>query len=84
MLRTSVLTKASRGSHLLVRASSHAARHSGITVVVKGDPQRNELGDCPFCHRVLLTLAQKAGAGTQSWLPFGRAWGNTLPQLAEP
>lgn len=32
---------------------------SAITITVKGDPAHNGLGDCPFCHRVLLTLANK-------------------------
>ncbi|KAK9865485.1 hypothetical protein WJX84_000058 [Apatococcus fuscideae] len=26
---------------------------------VKGDPTNKVLGDCPFCHRVLLTLEEK-------------------------
>ena len=26
---------------------------------VKGDPENNVLGDCPFCHRVLLTMELK-------------------------
>lgn len=30
-----------------------------IQVVVKGDGDKRILGDCPFCHRVLLTLELK-------------------------
>ena len=29
------------------------------TIWVKGDPQKQVLGDCPFCHRALLTLELK-------------------------
>ena len=29
------------------------------TIWVKGDPQQQVLGDCPFCHRALLTLEMK-------------------------
>lgn len=31
-----------------------------LTTYVKGDPATKSLGDCPFCHRVLLTLETKA------------------------
>ncbi|CAD7695697.1 unnamed protein product [Ostreobium quekettii] len=31
-----------------------------LTAYVKGDPATSTLGDCPFCHRVLLTLREKA------------------------
>jgi hypothetical protein len=34
---------------------THAAR----TLYVKGDPVKGLLGDCPFCHRALLTLEIK-------------------------
>jgi glutathione S-transferase len=30
-----------------------------ITLYVKGDPAGKKLGDCPFCHRVLLTVESK-------------------------
>jgi hypothetical protein len=29
------------------------------TIWVKGDPKKQVLGDCPFCHRSLLTLELK-------------------------
>lgn len=29
-------------------------------IAVKGWPETNTLGDCPFCHRALLTLEEKA------------------------
>lgn len=28
-------------------------------IYVKGDPELGKLGDCPFCHRALLTLEIK-------------------------
>lgn len=30
-----------------------------LFVVFQGDPANQKLGDCPFCHRVLLSLNQK-------------------------
>ncbi|KAG1677250.1 hypothetical protein FOA52_013449 [Chlamydomonas sp. UWO 241] len=36
------------------------AANAPMTIVVKGDPTNGgKLGDCPFCHRALLTLSTK-------------------------
>lgn len=39
-----------------------AAQKPAFTAVVKGMPETGELRDCPFSHRVLLTLEAKASA----------------------
>ncbi len=38
---------------------------ASITLVAKGDPIKQITADCPFCHRVLLTLAYKVGHMTR-------------------
>ncbi|KAK9830373.1 hypothetical protein WJX72_011371 [[Myrmecia] bisecta] len=35
---------------------------------VKGDPKTSTLGDCPFCHRVLLTLEEKEVPYTKGYI----------------
>lgn len=35
------------------------AMSASRVLYVKGDPENKVLGDCPFCHRVLLTLELK-------------------------
>lgn len=37
---------------------------------VKGDPVQNVLGDCPFCHRALLTLEEKGVAYEKVYVNF--------------
>ncbi|KAK9807480.1 hypothetical protein WJX72_000344 [[Myrmecia] bisecta] len=43
------------------RRFSHTAmaQAAAYDVYVKGSPEKNELGDCPFSHRVMLTLEEK-------------------------
>jgi hypothetical protein len=50
----------------------NASKPSGATVVVKGDPDSGVLGDCPFCHRVLLTLEAKSLAYNLEFVDFSR------------
>lgn len=38
------------------------AMSASRVVYVKGDPDNKVLGDCPFCHRVLITLQLKVRA----------------------
>lgn len=49
-----------------------AAAAAPITVVAKGDPDNQVLGDCPFCHKVLLTLAQKGIEFDYEFVDFAR------------
>lgn len=44
-----------------------AAQKPAFTAVVKGLPETGELRDCPYSHRVLLTLEAKASA-LSAWL----------------
>lgn len=37
---------------------------------VKGDPKTSTLGDCPFCHRALLTLEEKKVPYTKGYISF--------------
>ena len=46
-----------------------AAQTPAFTAVVKGMPETGELRDCPFSHRVLLTLEAKASASS-AWLLY--------------
>jgi glutathione dehydrogenase/transferase len=39
-----------------------------LTLHVKGDPASKKLGDCPFCHRVLLTVACKGVPYSPSYI----------------
>ncbi|KAF8057748.1 DHAR1 [Scenedesmus sp. PABB004] len=39
-------------------------------VAVKGDPATQTLGDCPFCHRVLLTLETKGLPYEKEYIDF--------------
>ena len=55
--------------------SSIQSRLPSLTLVAKGDPESNTIGDCPFCHRVLLTLAVKVRA--QRELCVFSAWSDT-------
>lgn len=41
------------------KSQSTMAQATTRTIWVKGDPNKQELGDCPFCHRSLLTLELK-------------------------
>ncbi|DBA93460.1 TPA: glutathione s-transferase [Trebouxia sp. C0005] len=42
----------------------------GYEAWVKGDPKTETLGDCPFCHRALLTLEEKHAKYTQDYVDF--------------
>lgn len=57
--RTSSLNATSPFTTPVMTASS-AAQKPAFTAVVKGMPEAGELRDCPFSHRVLLTLEAKA------------------------
>eukprot|EP00195_Chlamydomonas_chlamydogama_P013764 CAMPEP_0202898448 /NCGR_PEP_ID=MMETSP1392-20130828/6969_1 /ASSEMBLY_ACC=CAM_ASM_000868 /TAXON_ID=225041 /ORGANISM="Chlamydomonas chlamydogama, Strain SAG 11-48b" /LENGTH=216 /DNA_ID=CAMNT_0049584381 /DNA_START=145 /DNA_END=795 /DNA_ORIENTATION=- len=64
---------------------------ASITAVVKGDPTSNTLGDCPFCHRVLLTLAKKGIPFDYQFVDFANkpAWlieksGGKVPVIMVP
>ena len=73
--------------------ASSAPPNPLFTLVVKGKPETKQLLDCPFCHRVLLTLARKVGAAhhiahviTQASMPSCMkpvAWHITLDAHAE-
>lgn len=39
-------------------------------IAVKGNPETNTLGDCPFCHRALLTLEEKHVPYTKAYVDF--------------
>lgn len=61
-----------------------------MKIHVKGDPDTNTLGDCPFCHRVLLTLDQKGIGYELGYVDFARKpeWlieksGGKVPVLQE-
>ena len=41
-----------------------------LTAYVKGDPKTNTLLDCPFCHRVLLTLETKEVPYESAYVDF--------------
>jgi len=51
-------------------AAAEAPSAGGNTIIlhVKGDPKERTLGDCPFCHRVLLTLECKGVAYAASFV----------------
>lgn len=42
----------------------------GYEAWVKGDPKSKTLGDCPFCHRALLTLEEKQLKYTSDYVDF--------------
>ncbi|KAK9810673.1 hypothetical protein WJX73_009341 [Symbiochloris irregularis] len=39
-------------------------------IAVKGDPKSKKLGDCPFCHRALLTLEEKKASYDKTYISF--------------
>ncbi|CAK0781401.1 hypothetical protein CVIRNUC_005364 [Coccomyxa viridis] len=41
-----------------------------IEIYVKGSPETQERGDCPFCHRALLTLAEKHIPYKEEYIDF--------------
>ncbi|CAL5221318.1 g3490 [Coccomyxa viridis] len=41
-----------------------------IEIYVKGTPATQERGDCPFCHRALLTLAEKHVPYKEEYIDF--------------
>lgn len=41
-----------------------------MQVYVKGDPAAKKLGDCPFCHRVLLSLEAKSAPYSNEYIDF--------------
>lgn len=43
---------------------------ASLTAYVKGDPVNSVLGDCPFCHRVLITLEQKNVQYEKQYIDF--------------
>lgn len=43
---------------------------SSLVAYVKGDPEAGILGDCPFCHRLLITLEQKNVPYTMKFIDF--------------
>lgn len=43
---------------------------NNITAYVKGDPETGVLGDCPFCHRLLITMEQKNVPYTLQFIDF--------------
>lgn len=43
---------------------------ANLVVYVKGDPKTSTLGDCPFCHRVMLTLETKGVHYDTSYIDF--------------
>ncbi|WIA11217.1 hypothetical protein OEZ85_011344 [Tetradesmus obliquus] len=49
---------------------------ASLKVYVKGDPATNTLLDCPFCHRVLLTLEAKNVPYEKEYIDFANkpAW----------
>lgn len=61
---------ARRGRKPTTMASASAPSAGGSTIIlhVKGDPKASTLGDCPFCHRVLLTLETKGVAYAASFV----------------
>ncbi|GIL83292.1 hypothetical protein Vretifemale_12128 [Volvox reticuliferus] len=63
---------------------------ASTVVYVKGDPVANKLGDCPFCHRVLLTYERKKVPYTMEFIDFANkpAWlqeasGGKVPVIKE-
>jgi glutathione dehydrogenase/transferase len=52
-LRTATMASAAAA------AAPPSAGGNTITLYIKGDPAAKKLGDCPFCHRVLLTAEAK-------------------------
>lgn len=46
------------------------ATQASMTCYVKGDPENQVLGDCPFCHRVLLTLEEKELEYEKDYIDF--------------
>lgn len=57
-----------------VRFSTASRKHvvamASLDVYVKGDPVNNVLADCPFCHKVLLTLENKQVPYTKKYIDF--------------
>lgn len=85
---TRVRTSAASRSVVARAMASSAPPTPLFTLVVKGKPETKQLLDCPFCHRVLLTLARKVGAAvitqasmTSCMKPV--AWHITLDAHAE-
>lgn len=46
------------------------AAKASLGIWVKGDPEQKVLGDCPFCHRVLLTLEEKGLSYEKGYIDF--------------
>lgn len=46
------------------------ASQLGYEAWVKGDPNTKTLGDCPFCHRVLLALEEKQAPYSRDYVDF--------------
>eukprot|EP00892_Ulva_mutabilis_P002503 jgi/Ulvmu1/12253/UM086_0046.1 len=69
-------TVAFRTPHIL--SARNASKHRLVTMAasriayVKGDPENKVLGDCPFCHRVLLTLQLKGLEYEQEYIDFSK------------
>ncbi|KAG2490960.1 hypothetical protein HYH03_010637 [Edaphochlamys debaryana] len=67
-----------------------AAPEAKTTIYVKGDPTTKTLGDCPFCHRALLTYEAKKVPYTLEYIDFANkpAWlqeasGGKVPVIKE-
>ncbi|KXZ54613.1 hypothetical protein GPECTOR_4g678 [Gonium pectorale] len=63
---------------------------ANTVVYVKGDPATKTLGDCPFCHRALLTFEAKKVPYTMEYIDFDNkpAWlqdvsGGKVPVIKE-
>ncbi|GLC33553.1 Glutathione S-transferase dhar1 [Pleodorina starrii] len=63
---------------------------ASTVVYVKGDPTTKTLGDCPFCHRALLTFERKKVPYTMEYIDFANkpAWlqeasGGKVPVIKE-
>eukprot|EP00803_Ostreobium_quekettii_P007375 evm.model.scf_89.12 EVM.evm.TU.scf_89.12 scf_89:56885-57652(-) len=52
------------------RCHRRIATAMALTAYVKGDPASGTLGDCPFCHRVLLTLEEKSVPHDRQYIAF--------------
>ncbi|GFR48917.1 hypothetical protein Agub_g10867 [Astrephomene gubernaculifera] len=52
------------------RSAAISTMASSTVVYVKGDPATKTLGDCPFCHRALLTFEAKKVPYTLEYIDF--------------
>lgn len=48
------------------------AAKASLGIWVKGDPEEKVLGDCPFCHRVLLTMEEKKLDYERNYIDFAK------------